>query len=178
MGVVAGCGGGTGSVKMSLTDAPPAIANLKSVNVTIAEVRVHDDASTDSADGGSAGSDGDGADGAGWIVLCTETQTLDLLTLSGGKLAPLCGGKAIEVPAGNVSQVRLGVISAQLIFNDGTTSNLTVPSGGQSGLKVDVNQAVPKGGTLEVKLDFVANESIVLKGNGTYSLKPVLRVVK
>ena len=84
----------------------------------------------------------------------------------------------VDVPAGNISQVRLHLVGAQLVFNDATPStDVTVPSGTTSGLKVDVNQTVPQGGVLEIKLDFDAAQSIHKTGNGKYLMQPVIRVV-
>ncbi|HEX9605229.1 MAG TPA: DUF4382 domain-containing protein [Myxococcales bacterium] len=188
--LAAACGGSsTGQLKISLTDAPSDLANVSQVNVTFDEIRVHDDASTSLPGAGApdAGAAGDGSDGSGWIVLCTDTKTIDLLSLTGGRFAPLCSRTAadggieelpIEVPAGNISQVRLHLLNAQLVFNDGTpTADVKVPSGSTSGLKIDVNQSVPKGGTLEIKLDFDAAQSIHKLGNGTYLMQPVIRVL-
>ena len=184
-----GMGMGMGQLKISLTDAPSDLANVSQVNVTFDEIRVHDDASTSSPDGGApdAGASQDGNNGSGWIVLCTDTQTIDLLSLTGGRFTPLCSRPAadggveevpVAVPAGNISQVRLHLVGAQLVFNDGTPStDVTVPSGTTSGLKIDVNQTVPLGGALEIKLDFDAAQSIHKTGNGKYLMQPVIRVV-
>ena len=149
---------------------------------------MHDDASSEKADGGAdGGAAADGVDGDGWLVLCSETHTIYLLDFQSGKFTPVCahavadGGTeeaAIDVPAGNISQLRLHVTAAQLVFSDGTPSaTLVVPSGATSGLKIDVNRSVPTGGTLELKLDFNAASSITKLGNGTYHLKPVLSVL-
>lgn len=182
-------GSGTGQVKVSLTDAPSDLANVSQVNVTFDEIRVHDDASASLPDGGNpdAGASTDGSDGAGWIVLCTDTKTIDLLSLTGGRFTPLCtrpaldGGVeelAVEVPAGRISQVRLHLVGAQLVFNDGTpTTDVNVPSGSSSGLKINVDQSVPSGGTLEIKLDFNAAQSINKLGNGSYRMQPVIQVL-
>lgn len=178
-----------GQLKISLTDAPSDLTNVSRVNVTFDEIRVHDDASNSSPDGGApdAGASDDGSNGSGWIVLCTDMQTIDLLSLTGGRFTPLCsqptadGGieeVPVAVPAGNISQVRLHLKTAQLAFNDGTpTTDLTVPSGTTSGLKIDVNQTVPQGGVLEIKLDFDAAQSIHKTGNGKYMMRPVIRIV-
>lgn len=181
-----GSSGGNGQVKLSMTDAPSDLTNVSHVNVTYDELRVHDDAASGKPDGGAAAA-GDGTDGPGWIILCSETKTVDLLALTSGRFAPLCaqpaadGGieeAAITVPAGNISQLRLHVTAAQLVFNDGTApASLTVPSGATSGLKIDVNRTVPSGATLEIKLDFNAASSISKLGNGTYKLQPVLTVL-
>ncbi len=90
--LAAACGGSsTGQLKISLTDAPSDLANVSQVNVTFDEIRVHDDASTSLPGAGApdAGAAGDGSDGSGWIVLCTDTKTIDLLSLTGGRFAPL-----------------------------------------------------------------------------------------
>jgi Domain of unknown function (DUF4382) len=180
------CGAGSGQVKLSLTDTPADLVNVSHVNITLDEIRVHDDASSSVPDGGPNAAQ-DGVDGPGWIVLCTDTQTVDLMQLTNGRFTPLCtqatadGGiesRPIEVPAGRISQLRLHVVSAQLVFNDGTPpASLTVPSGPTSGLKINVDQDVPKGGVLDLKLDFNAASSINRTGTGTYILTPVLSVL-
>ncbi len=181
-----GCGGGTGQIKMSMTDAPADLANVSQVNITLDEIRVHDDASARVPDGGPAAA-GDGVDGAGWIVLCTDVQTINLMQLTNGRFTPLCGqavadggmeSRPVEVPAGRISQLRLHLVSASLVFNDGTpTTALTVPSGSTSGLKINVDRTVPSGGVLELKLDFNAASSITRLGTGSYRLSPVLTVL-
>jgi len=183
---VAGCGSGSGQIKMSMTDTPSDLVNVSQVNITLDEIRVHDDASSSAPDGGPAAAD-DGVDGKGWIVLCTNVQTMDLMQLTNGRFTPLClqavadGGvesRPIDVPAGHISQLRLHLTSAQLLFNDGTpTATLAVPSGSTSGLKINVDRTVPSGGVLELKLDFNAASSINKQGNGTYKLTPVLTVL-
>jgi hypothetical protein len=181
-----GSSSGTGQLKLAMTDAPSDLTNVSHVNVTYDELRVHDDAASGKPDGGAAAA-GDGTDGDGWLILCSETKTVDLLELTSGRFTPLCaqpaadGGieeRAISVPAGNISQLRLHVTAAQLVFNDGTApADLTIPSGTTSGLKIDVNKSVPSGGTLEIKLDFNAAQSITKLGTGAYKMQPVLTVL-
>jgi hypothetical protein len=181
-----GCGGSSGQIKLSLTDAPADLVNVSQVNITLDEIRVHDDASSSVPDGGPNAAQ-DGVDGQGWIVLCTDTQTVDLMQLTNGRFTPLCtqavadGGmesRPIDVPAGRISQLRLHLVSAQLVFNDGTPpASLTVPSGSTSGLKINVDRDVPKGGVLDLKLDFNAASSINKQPDGTYRLTPVLSVL-
>ena len=169
-----GCGS-NGAVRVTLTD-DPAAASVKQLLVTVNEVRIHD-SGEDTATGGDAGATADGATGKGWIVLCSTVQKFDLLQLTNGRTMPLCGNQSITVPTGRVSQLRLGVQSAQLVMDNGGTQDLSVPSGPSSGLKIDVQRDVLKDQTLEVKLDFDANASLVQQGNGSWSLKPVLRVL-
>ena len=47
----------------------------------------------------------------------------------------------------------------------------------QSGLKLNVNKTFESGVKYAILLDFDANQSIVLTGNDTYQLKPVIRTI-
>ena len=55
--------------------------------------------------------------------------------------------------------------------------DLTTPSAQQSGLKLNLNATLTPGVDYNLLLDFDANKSIVLTGNGEYQLKPVIRVI-
>jgi hypothetical protein len=166
----------SGMVAVQLTDAPSDLSNATQVLVTVADVRVHNDSdgAVPPAEGDVAGAQADGADKAGWIVLCTPNVTYDLMKLQNGATAPLC--PATETIAGHLSQMRLGVTAAQIMWNDGSSTVLKVPSGSTSGLKIDIDRTVTAGQTTTLTLDFVASDSIVNQGNGNYSLKPVLRL--
>jgi len=148
---------------------------------------VHDDAAaTSPADAGTDAAT-DGVGGQGWIILCSDARTIDLMALTGGRFTPVCtqtladggtGESGVSVPAGRISQLRLHVVVATLKFNDGSPDvSLTVPSGPQSGLKINVDRDVPAGGELDLKLDFNAASSINKTGSGTYVLTPVLTVL-
>lgn len=181
-----GCGG-TGKLKLSLTDAPADLSNVSEVNITVDEIRIHSEGTSTAPDGGSAQDSEEGVNGKGWIILCSDVRTYDLMKLTDGRFAPLCssatadGGsevREIEVPAGRISQLRLHLSAAGLVFKDGTPpTSLTVPSGAQSGLKINVQRDVPAGGVLDLKLDFDAASSINKQGNGGYKLAPVLKVL-
>jgi hypothetical protein len=59
----------------------------------------------------------------------------------------------------------------------GVETELTTPSGQQSGLKMNVNITVPEGQVADFAIDFDACRSFVKSGNsGKYILKPVLAV--
>lgn len=165
-----------GAIHVAITD-DPATASVKQLVLTVNEVRVHDDGE-DTATSGGPGATADGATGSGWVILCNDPQTFDLLQYRNGATLPLCGNQDVTVPVGHISQLRLGVASAQLVMDDGATEDLSVPSGPQSGFKIDVNQDVQKDQTLSIKLDFVADQSLVQQGNGGFSLKPVIHSVQ
>ena len=170
---VIGCGS-NGSIHVTLTD-DPAVGDVQKLLITVNEVRVHDDGDVSSTTG-DTGATNDGAVGQGWMVLCSNEQTFDLLQLTNGVTLPLCNDQQILVPTGHVSQIRLGVKSAQIVTAAGT-QDLQVPSGSNSGLKVNVDRDVTKDQVLEIKLDFNAAQSLVQQGNGSWSLKPVLSVL-
>ena len=48
----------------------------------------------------------------------------------------------------------------------------------QSGLKLQIHQTLVAGVSYNILLDFDAHQSIVLKGNGDYQLKPVIRTIE
>lgn len=160
---------GNGTMRVSMTDAPS--CGYDSVNVTIDEVRVHQ--SNVAAD--NAG---------GWVdIPLARPQRVDLLTLTNGVLFPL---GEVSLPAGTYQQMRLVLADntqANPLANSvkptgGVETPLDTPSAQQSGLKLNMNVAVPAGQVVDVVLDFDACKSVVRRGNsGRYNLKPVITVI-
>jgi len=77
-----------------------------------------------------------------------------------------------------INQIRLILGSNNSVVLDSVTYPLSTPSAEQSGLKLNVNYTLQAGVMYAILLDFDANKSIVDKGNGVYSLKPVIRTVE
>jgi hypothetical protein len=161
---LAGCGSshttrpGFGSVRVLMTDAPAA---YDEVNIVVREVRIH--------------RTGDGDDV--WVVVRPDSATtFNLLELRNGVFATL--GFATGIPAGSYNQLRLVLGDGSNVVVDGVTQPLTVPSGMQSGIKVNGFFEVPDGGMVEVVLDFDAARSIHSTGNGKNMLHPVLRLAQ
>lgn len=102
-----------------------------------------------------------------------NAEVYNLLELTGGVSVVLADD--YEVPAGNISQIRLILGEDNTIVVDGETKPLSTPSAQQSGLKINLNTELQAGITYEYILDFDVEESIVAQGNGGYSLKPVIR---
>ena len=159
--------GGTGTLRIALTDAPA--CGYDHVYITVDRVRVHTSSSAEDGDGG-------------WSeVVVNPAQRIDLLGLTNGVLAEL--GQT-PLPAGEYSQVRLVLRSN----GSGTPANAIVPSGGseipldtpsatQSGLKLKHGFTVQPNTLVDLVLDFDACKSIVKRGNsGRYNLKPVISV--
>ena len=68
-------------------------------------------------------------------------------------------------------------LANSVVPTGGTETALETPSALQSGIKMNANFTVAAGQRYDLVLDFDACKSIVSKGNGGYSLKPVVKVV-
>jgi hypothetical protein len=112
-----------------------------------------------------------------WINLPYEAndQKINLLSLTGGNSEHL---GEVEIPAGEISQIRLLLGDDNYIVQNEQTIELKTPSAQQSGLKLKVDKPLAAGISYDLVIDFDASRSIVRAGNsGNYILKPVLRVV-
>lgn len=177
--LLAGCGGGssgggggiggTGRMRVSLTDAPA--CGYDEVNITIDSIRVHQSANAVDSD-------------AGWTEIpMNPAKRVDLLTLQNGIVEAL--GET-PLPAGKYTQLRLVLVEnsqsdplANSVIPTGEAeTELHTPSGQQSGLKVNMDVDVAEGQAVDVVLDFDACRSVVKAGNsGRYNLKPVITAI-
>ncbi len=115
-----------------------------------------------------------GEDEKGWKSLdAAKAGVYDLLQLTNGKEAFL---GEIELPQGKLAQIRLVLGDENKLKINGETVSLKVPSGSQSGLKLNVGADIAAGVTYKLLLDFDVAKSVVKAGkSGKYNLKPVLR---
>jgi hypothetical protein len=136
-----------------MTDAPAAWAE---VNVEIQEVLVH---LADSS----------------WMTLNTNAGVYNLLDLQNDVTVVIADSTG--VPAGHVTQMRL-ILGSNNSLSDtsGASFALTIPSGQQTGIKINLNTTLQANMTTEVLLDFDAEQSVVDLGAGLYLLKPVIKV--
>lgn len=146
----------TATLQVRLTDAP---ADFQEVNIDIQGVEVNSKT---------------GDQTSGWRTLTVENGVYNLLELTNG-LDTLLG--VTELPAGKISQIRLILGNNNTVKVGGELFPLSTPSAQQSGLKLNVNTQLKAGITYTILLDFDAALSVVEKGDGTYSLKPVIRAV-
>lgn len=109
-----------------------------------------------------------------WIDLPIRASVIELLQFSNGKDSLLSN---ITLESGvRVNQIRLVLgDNNSLVLSDGSIVPLKVPSGQTSGLKINVQSVPELTSGYRVVIDFDAASSIVAKGNGQYSLKPVVR---
>jgi hypothetical protein len=109
------------------------------------------------------------------VPLNVHRGIYNLLDFSNG-LDTIIATGIVEVAT--IQQVRLILGPDNTVVADGVIHHLSTPSAEQSGLKLQVNQALKAGVNYSMLLDFDANQSIVLEGNGNYKLKPVIRTVE
>ena len=136
-------------LQVNLTDAP---ASYDEVNVDIKEVQVN--LSDDST---------------GWVTLSTNAKVYDLLTLQNNVQAVLATG---TVPTGMVKKIRFVLGTNNTIVENTVSHPLTVPSGSESGLKIDINKKLSSSFE-NLLIDFDAALSVTNE-HGEYKLRPVL----
>jgi len=115
------------------------------------------------------------------IMSSEGTFTYDLITPGVYDLLEFSSGVdtlilSEDVPAGTITQIRLILGTNNTVIVDGEVHPLETPSAQTSGLKLNVHYTMEAGLVYSLWLDFDAEKSIVVKGNGDYSLKPVIRV--
>lgn len=172
--VVSACGGGggdagaaPGTLGVSMTDAPA--CGFDAVNVTVHKVRVHQSSSAAESD-------------AGWTdITLSPARKINLLNLTNGVLDNL--GET-PLAAGHYTQLRLvldpntaGGLLNSVVPTGGVETALVTPSAVQSGIKLVNAFDVVSSSRVDLLLDFDACKSIVTRGNGTYALKPVIKVI-
>ena len=141
-------------LSIRLTDEP---INAEEVNVDIQSIIIKTNEGFDS------------------VALETAAGIYNLLDYQDG-VDTLIGNVIIDFE--NIKEIRLILGENNSIKVDGVLYPLIIPSGGQTGLKIKVNIDVTNSELVEILIDFDALKSIVKKGNGTYHLKPVLKIKK
>lgn len=170
----------TGTLKLSLTDAPIAdAAAVEGVYITISSIKYNQNDV--------------------WIedTNFEGPKEFNLLELTGGTVALLSN---TEITAGEITQIRF-MLDVQedgtsedpspgsyIVLDstgtaDGTKANdviheLFVPSGEQTGYKATGSFTIPANGEVEITADFDVRKSVVKRGvKDEYILKPTIRLV-
>ncbi|WNO11437.1 DUF4382 domain-containing protein [Teredinibacter sp. KSP-S5-2] len=155
----------TPTLSINLTDAP--VDNASNVYVSIRGLALN-------------------FEDSGWVDYdLNEVERVDLLTLQSGTTLSLLSG--LEVVPGEY-RVRLNLYDdgdettfehSIVIEEGGLEYNLFIPSGDQTGLKLNSNIIVPESGSIFYTIDFSVRKSIVRRGKDhNYLLKPVLTLIE
>lgn len=169
------CGGGssssssTGTLNLAITDAP--VDDAKAVVVEFTGVQLQK--------AGGERIDHDFLDESNNPV----AMQIDLLALTEGATADML--KDVTLDAGQYSWMRLkvnaekGVLDSYIMLHDDSQFSLHVPSGNQSGLKLNRGFVVPAGGVASYVIDFDLRKSVhkPAAANQDYILRPSLRLI-
>lgn len=146
-----------GRIQITMFDEP---AEYESVFVEIVSVEAHRQT---------------GDQDSGWFTLSEDTVRTDLLELVAGNQEVLAD---TLLEPGTYQQIRLILGEDNKLVKDGQEFDLHVPSGQQTGIKLNVNAEIEPETTYALELDFDASRSIIPRGaSGNYNLRPVIRVV-
>lgn len=150
---------GNGSIRMYLVDSP---AEFNAVVICVARVEVHKAGNNESQ--------------GSWTVINNSVRYFNLLELQNGASAVLGD---TSLPPGLYTQIRLVLLDSNYVKGGGIqdSTKLTIPSGLQTGLKLNHSFEIESGNLYELYLDFNAAKSIMVKGNGKYELKPIVRIL-
>lgn len=140
-------------LNVRLTDAPLAIDE---VNIDLQSILVK------------------GPGGSEEIELNTNAGIYNLLDLQNG-IDALVANAMVSLE--EIRQVRLILGEDNTVVVDGEEYELKVPSGSQSGLKINLCLDLTGMPQYDLILDFDAAESVHQTGNNRYMLRPVIRVV-
>jgi len=161
----------TGTLTLSLTDAPVDLETIDSINLEITGIEYN-----------KAGGSWEMVEGFG------EPKTYNILDLTDGT-SELIGQFPVE--AGRYTQLRFLLNAPEygtanqsnpgcyIVFKDGTTEPLFVSSGGETGYKAVGEFVVPINGSVSVTADFDARKSILKEAGvtGMFLLKPTIRLI-
>jgi hypothetical protein len=156
----------TGKMTILLTDAPFPHDLVAEANVTIFKIdaRNKDEVTDDS-----------------FVVLMEQEIKVNLLELTNGITETLVN---TDVPVGTYDLVRVYVKGVNVVLTDGTSYNLDVPSGEQTGIKLFIKPGLTVNGGLsaDLLLDFDVSRSFIAKGDSKdlagitgFNFKPVIK---
>lgn len=156
-------GSGTGQVSFAITDAP--VSNAQNVVVMFDCLELQHSSS-------------------GRIMFTFDpVRQIDLLQLQGNEFAQLISNEI--VPSGQYQWARLcvlaeqGILDSYIVLNNAAQFSLYVPSGDQSGLKVNTPFYVAQDTSSSFTIDFDLQKSVNdPQGFPDYRLRPTLRLVK
>lgn len=141
--------GAPANVRFLLTDAPN--TQIDSAVVTISGMTVH-------------------KTGGAFFSVLQGNRTLDLMDLQNG-ITTLLG--EISLDPGKYTQVRFSVVSGS-VESGGQTYPVVIPS---DQIKLNRNIDVCSGGTIDIVMDFDAQQSLKYnKGQNAYKMSPVVKI--
>ncbi|MCF7808140.1 MAG: DUF4382 domain-containing protein [Candidatus Marinimicrobia bacterium] len=155
---------GAGTIMIQTFDAPFQ-GDVEHIYLNIVGVSVHRAVADSSSD--TTGT---------WITISESDTTIDFLELVNGQMAVLLEE---SLATGQYSQLRLLLGDSSSIVVDGVSHELKVPSGSQSGVKLNLGFSIEEDEIAEIYMDFDASRSIHKHPKqDRYSMRPTFKVFK
>jgi hypothetical protein len=142
-------------LQIKMTDAP---ADYQSVSIDLQKVMVHYSNKPEDS----------------WVELKSNPGVYDLLTLRNDVTAIIADDE--KLPTGKISQIRLVLGDNNFVIVEGLKHMMTIPSSGTSGLKINVHETIRRNDDVIITLDFDAEQSVNVTGNGEYVMNPVIKI--
>tara|TARA_R110002111_G_scaffold130020_1_gene194835 strand:- start:1935 stop:2828 length:894 start_codon:yes stop_codon:yes gene_type:complete len=172
-----------GRLSVNLTDAPFPHDLVAEANVTIFKIEARYKGDMDIISEVEDNSDSSmiTEEKSSFVVLMEDEMEVNLLELTNGVTKNLVD---LDVPVGIYDLVRVYVKGVNVVLTDGSTFDLKVPSGEQTGIKIFIKPGlVVEGGlSADLLLDFDVSKSFVAKGGGSnfenitgFNFKPVIK---
>ena len=172
-----------GRLSVNLTDAPFPHDLVAEANVTIFKIDARYKGDVDIISEVEDNSDSSmiTEEKSSFVVLMEDEMEVNLLELTNGVTKNLVD---LDVPVGIYDLVRVYVKGVNVVLTDGSTFDLKVPSGEQTGIKIFIKPGlVVEGGlSADLLLDFDVSKSFVAKGGGSnfenitgFNFKPVIK---
>lgn len=172
-----------GRLSVKLTDAPFPHDLVAEANVTIFKIEARSKGEMDINSNVDENSDFsmETEEKSSFIILMEEEIEVNLLDLTNGVTKNLVD---LDVPVGTYDLVRVYVKGVNVVLTDGSTFDLKVPSGEQTGIKIFIKPGLVVNGGLsaDLLLDFDVSKSFVAKGDGSnfenitgFNFKPVIK---
>ncbi|MDX9883693.1 MAG: DUF4382 domain-containing protein [Prolixibacteraceae bacterium] len=121
---------------------------------------------------------------SGFVTISVDTVALNLFELRNGVTEVLANA---ELPVGGYDMIRLHIVGAEIILNDGAVFPLKIPGGDTSGLKIKLDDPleVRENEGTELLVDFDLSRSFIVMGNSKsrkgiqgFIFKPVCRAIQ
>ena len=144
------------TLQVRMTDAPTALEQVN-IDIQAVSIKYRDDANDSTLN---------------WVNLNTTAGIYNLLALQNGVDTLLASG---VVPERQIKEIRLKLGTNNTVKNNGIIYPLTIPSGGESGLKIKFSKKLNTG-LNPLLIDFDAAMSVSQNGSGAYMLRPVIKI--
>lgn len=142
-----------GQMIYTISDAAPNMGAVSRIDVTVSSIAMH-------------------TSGSSWTTVTSTPKTYDLIALKASGAQALLADA--NLAPGTYGQIRLSISSVVVTDSNGTHS-AKLPSGE---LTIKGQFTVIANSTTHINLDFLADKSLHVTGNGQYILAPVIRIAE